>query len=89
MAIISVFKQNRDFMLSASSSFVNNKNADAGVQTHDQPTLPLVFSLIEMLSDIFSCYPLLHRFGSRCYISFVCDVKNVICSSECETLNII
>lgn len=43
MATISVFKQNKDFMLDSSSNFVNNKNEDAGVRTHDQIILSLNF----------------------------------------------
>lgn len=42
-------------MLGVTSSFVNNKNKDNGARTHDQITLPLSFSLTEVLSDIFSC----------------------------------
>lgn len=83
MAITSVLKQNRDIMLGAPSIFVNNKNADVRVRTHDQITLPIDFSLTEVLSGIFSRCPSSRRFGSRCYISFECDIKSVICSSDC------
>lgn len=71
-------------MLDASSNFVNNKNVDVGVRTHDQITLPLNFLLTEVLSDIF-CRSSLRRFSSRGYISFACDVKNVIYSSAPHT----
>lgn len=51
-------------MLGAPSSFVNNKNIDVMIQTHDQITLSLDFLLTEMLNGIFSYHPLLYRFNN-------------------------